>query len=287
MVRIFTKKLYGKFNIWLFGNKIGIYSNFIHLLYDAVYNFLYKRKASSSLSKSVNTNGFIVIESFFSDEEMIAIHDEINSIYKNKNEKFYCSDLENRGLLRIKSPYTNLAGTKKLIEDSKYIKLINSYFGGPSFTYRTDVYRTFKPASQEFYDSVLWHFDNAPSSLLKVMIYLTDVTKNNGAINLVNKRISSKLKKKGFWDRFSNEKFSSKIEDNKVEVEGRRGTVIIFTPQNCIHRATIPQVDYRDVLVTTYYPSLSKEKHTDFSIEHYAGYLLNPFTRQPLRIDKY
>jgi hypothetical protein len=180
---------------------------------------------------------------------------------------------------------------EEFLSDQNVCGVFHQYFGSHFQIYSCDVYRTFPsphPNAEEIFPSLLWHFDNCPASVIKVMVYLRDTTTETGALTVINKPTSHKLRKQGFWDRNNIEHYSSELEDNTIKLEGPAGTVLIFSTHHCIHKATLPTTGLRDVAVFLLQPSLSStmpwndaQRH---SYSHNFGYCINPFTNRPLRV---
>lgn len=122
--------------------------------------------------------------------------------------------------------------------------------------------------------SWLWHWDNHIDESLKVIIYLTDVTKNDGAFEYLQNetknggiRMPSNRfgpKKWGKKDhpihkkcRISNEFIKNYKNCIPIKIEGKKGDCILFS-QNIIHRATVPTNNERIILTLQLKPILNK-----------------------------
>jgi hypothetical protein len=108
-----------------------------------------------------------------------------------------------------------------------------------------------------------------------------------GPLSLVSKPVSAELRNRGFWDRNKAQRFEPRIEAEKKEITGSTGTVILFTPQLCIHKATLPRAQHRDVAVFLLHPSLTPHRPLDaagrLACSRAFGHLTNPFLNTPLR----
>jgi len=112
-----------------------------------------------------------------------------------------------------------------------------------------------------------WHFDNHPKEILKIMIYLNDVTRENGPIEIVTNKEGSPLKMPTSRIDYKNwgstesritkttlEKFL-KNDYKPKEILGKAGTICIFD-NNIIHKAGLCRKDqYRDAIVLMIKPS--------------------------------
>jgi hypothetical protein len=121
--------------------------------------------------------------------------------------------------------------------------------------YFIDVHRLI-PMDGPPVSSWLWHSDNNPAPVLKVMVYLTDTTEQTGAFRAVPWPLSRSILRRGFRDRNHAEPFLAELNDraNQVIMEGKPGTVMIFT-NNLLHKATPPRERFRDTVVFEVCPS--------------------------------
>ena len=142
-----------------------------------------------------------------------------------------------------------------------------------------------------------WHWDNCPYEYIKLIIYLTDVTENNGCMQYIESKVDSIrtspfLAKKSFdktgiksttggWSIKEKEKIdldiyksridSSIIDNNKVINDiGKKGSYTIFTP-NIPHRATNPEegVDGREAIVFFIRPQAKVWNNLDSTIGYH------------------
>lgn len=111
--------------------------------------------------------------------------------------------------------------------------------------------------------SWLWHYDNHPTEITKIMIYLTDVTeqsgpfeylldKNEKSVIIEPSRQGEKQWGKPKWpaSRVPADVMKKYFDNGckAVKATGPKGTTIIFD-NNAIHRANIAKSSHRDVLV--------------------------------------
>lgn len=167
-------------------------------------------------------------------------------------------------------------------EIEKYIKSISeivvpyfeqNLYGCHLYVDKVYTWRNIHHQRQE--DSWLWHFDNNPNEIYKIMIYLTDVDKNNAPFQyLMNQDGFGKVMtgtRQGMdeWNttpsRISNEEVNNLNESGYKtnSMIGRKGLITIFN-NNLIHRATIPEVGtYRDVVVIRVKPTIKKIEYVN------------------------
>lgn len=187
------------------------------------------------------------------------------------------------------------------IEDIAQIlipQLEDTLFGSYLHLMRVYLYRN-KITNHPELSSWLWHWDNHPEEIIKIIIYLTDVAEENGAFEYLRNK-QTKVPMKMPTNRFGPNKWGNKnhpiymgcrisnsqIEEFKnngyetVKVTGKKGTIIIFD-NNIVHKANRCQTAYRDILTLQVRPRMDKlsiylsEEHTG-SWDHCAQGNSNP-----------
>jgi len=136
------------------------------------------------------------------------------------------------------------------------VQAVESYFRSFFKIYWVQIYRTL-PSANPPEKSFLWHVDNCPQEVVKLMVYLTDTRENTGAFRLKPRPLSKSLIARGFWDRAQNVRFERELDDASTTTvfEGPKGTRILFLNWGCVHRAKHPEVSHRDVAVFNLIPS--------------------------------
>ncbi len=123
------------------------------------------------------------------------------------------------------------------------------------------VYRT-EPSGDAPRSSWLWHSDEHPDCCLKLFVYLTDTTIENGAMQVHTWPSTRDLKRRGFADRRSvGPTIQADLDDPRryVVAEGARGSVAFFCA-NAIHRAIWPKRSHRDLLTFELAPCPSADR---------------------------
>ena len=145
--------------------------------------------------------------------------------------------------------------------------------------------------------SWLWHFDNHPREILKVMIYLTDVNEHSAPFEYLRHSTSLKpilgspLAPLYGQSRVSREVFR-RYESRGYEVckvTGPRGTTIVFG-SNVVHRAVLAREIYRDVLTfqvrpVTFMMRPYVDRRWTGSFQH-ASFTLDPADVRPMTEDE-
>lgn len=124
--------------------------------------------------------------------------------------------------------------------------------------------------------SWLWHYDNNPNEIYKIMIYLTDVSEDCAPFEYIQNSSGLGLMKLGTRQGTKNWKpapdggrvsaneldYYFKRGAKQVKVTGNRGTIFVFN-NNVIHRANpASRGKYRDVLVI-------RIKPTEYPVKNY------------------
>ena len=121
--------------------------------------------------------------------------------------------------------------------------------------------------------SWIWHYDNNPKEIIKVMIYLSDVSDDSGAFEVICNDNEKAVKMKTYkvdhtqWSGAPNNSRITKAQIDTLSREGyvpqkilgKKGTIAVFD-NNIAHRASIPQPgNTRDAMVFMVRPWMSKE----------------------------
>jgi hypothetical protein len=127
--------------------------------------------------------------------------------------------------------------------------------------------------------SWLWHYDNHPTEVVKIMIYLTDVGPLNAPFEFVRRKSDGQplgfSPKPLLGDSRINASRVDELVANGHEIvkaTGPRGTMLIFD-DNVLHRATFAREGRRDVLVyqirpATFPPERRLDPRWSGSFEH-------------------
>jgi len=146
------------------------------------------------------------------------------------------------------------------------------------------VVTTEKPVS-----SWLWHYDNQPKEIVKIMIYLNNIGENNAPfeylhgpgdfIEIINptKNGPNDWKPDSKWPntRVPEHEINKRISNGAIrrKVTGPKGTMILFD-NNSIHRANICKENYRDVIIFRIRPTVNVKKpyiHDKWTKAYWSG----------------
>lgn len=136
-------------------------------------------------------------------------------------------------------------------------------FGSPVVFEKLYFYRSLV-STLEGQVSWLWHYDNHPGEIRKLMIYLTDVNEETGPLEYLRSKetgeplLMTPAPLMGYSrvpDRALKHYLANGYESCKIT--GPRGTMILFS-ENIIHRANVAKSGLRDVMVLQMRPSTFK-----------------------------
>lgn len=285
MIRL-LKKYFQQIKYKIFNNKLSIYTNFLHEVNNIASIFIYRittNRNKTNLKECVQLkkDGFIIIKN--NDQDQIKNFRElslqISNFFNNRKNLIISNNL----ISYLDPKFLDQEKLKKIFTPY-IIKFIENYFKSSFQIYSYHIYRTdFTRNDKE--DSYLWHTDNSTRHSLKLMFYLNDVKKSDGAMEILNSEDSKAIFKKGFYDRSQQNQYESLITPKINVCEGDIGSVIIFKNSLNLHRAKKPLNRSRDVINVNIYPSIKKFSENckkELNKEFYnSGFSLNPFTNYP------
>ena len=118
--------------------------------------------------------------------------------------------------------------------------------------------------------SWIWHYDNHPREVIKVMVYLTDVDNTCGPFEVIHNSTGAAVKVETHRvDHTKWQSNSSRVQQDQIsqlqeqgfaprQILGQKGTTTIFD-NNIIHRAGIPEEgNHRSVVVFMIRPTLHR-----------------------------
>ena len=244
-----------------------------YIFFDLLYNFKFE---TYSPEKPVK-NGLIEFNNLDKYNSIIEdMSSYVDKCFENENEIYFPDDIKkDEPVVRLKEPWD----IPRINELADYIlpQLELRLFRTNVLVHGIYCYRT-KVGDYKRENSWLWHYDNHPEEVIKVMIYLTDVDEKSGPFEI--------LHRDGYKDRPSTridyEKWSkhhSRLKDQQVQalidkgyitekIIGKKGTITVFDNNN-FHRANLCKEKHRDVLVLMMKPH--HEKVTPFIDRGYTG----------------
>lgn len=299
-MKTMLSNLYGTLNhrskrwcLAFFGNTIGFRTNALYSAHHALSRLSFairvgSQATSSEALKSATRfakNGFISFAPYLPETILHTLTLRADRLFSDP--KNFINN-KNEGVLRLKHSFEEFPELEQFITPA-ISDVIEAYFGSHFKIFSTDIYRTLPTVGSDLMDSCFWHFDNIPGRLIKLIVYLDDTYRTNGAFRLKPKALSTTLKKSGYWDRRKIDPFRKIFEDETSTkiFEGKAGTAILFQSNGCVHKATPPEIGHRDVAAFLMLPSpspwrenLEKKRH---NLSKNFGPCMNPFTDRPLR----
>lgn len=271
----------------LFWNNHSLKTNSLYLLYHLHCRKVWRRpsspeaSAASHAARTLRDQGFVVFPPAVDQGLIQALGSAVDDLFERSNDSVRIS----HGLYRLRDGLEKVPQVIELITP-EVEQAIEQYFESHFKIYGVYFYRTI-PAEPQSTSSFLWHLDNCPRQEIKLMAYLDDTVAETGAFRLKPKPLSDELRGRGFWDRKKNERFVDRLEDaaTTAVLEGPAGTSILFQNGGCIHKATFPERQHRDVTTFVIIPSstpwrvhFSRHRHL---LSTNSGVCLNPFTDKP------
>jgi hypothetical protein len=242
----------------MFGNN---HSVGVNLKYAAYANnarrswrpFKKAQPAQIDMAERFKSDGFAALAppSKMTPEQLRAIKEKVDSRFAEQNNGF----VVNYGMNRMIDGLELIPEIIDFIDDDLET-IVENYYGSHFKIFAVSFYRTM-PTPDKPDSSFLWHLDNCPRQEIKLMIYLDDVVAETGALSVKDKPFSDKLRREGFFDRRRIERFLSRLDDKSTTrlLEGPVGTRLLFENGGCIHKATSPTRDHRDVVTFVLIPS--------------------------------
>ncbi len=269
-------------------NRLPLIMNINHFVYDRINRIKNKSygKIKNPLAEQIKNNGYAFAESLIPPALIKSIKEKADKLYAENS--LINKQHSAAGLTRIKNSLNHIPECEEIWHLPEIKNVFHSLYGGGFRVFDSDVYRTTAKENPEAsFGSQNWHFDNITPNMVKMMVYLTDVYEDTGAMRIIPKQKSYDLRKRGFIKRSLADKFEPELTNSSIALEGKAGTVVFFQPQCCAHRAIEPRRDLRDVIVMMFYPYWGEQKHLNEQekdiIASNRPYLINPFTGKALQ----
>jgi hypothetical protein len=140
------------------------------------------------------------------------------------------------------------------------VATIEEYFGSYFKIFTAEMYRIV-PSQKPPDASGLWHTDNYPPGMVKIMVYLTGCDEKTGALKVHPWSTTRRLVRRGFFKRDHIAPYHDLLESHWVPIEGPAGTTLLWD-SNIVHRATPPTSGIRDAVAFKFIPSMEPwEQH--------------------------
>lgn len=289
------KENYKYFKTLIFGSRLSLKIYNLHLLYNFIFFIFNIFKKYSVKDEILNENlnnfrnqGYVKIDNLISKNLLNNIYVKYSNFIIDEN---FLSKKSAQNISRLNNCLVNIPDIKKILDQKNIKNFLLNYFKGNYKIYYCDAHRLFNTnnhSNKVQNSSLEWHFDNLPKNLIKLMVYLVDVNKENAAISLLDKKLSTKLKFKGYWNRKSElsknliNKYN--VDSQSKYIEGEYGSSVFFSTHYCLHRANKPTGynKFRDAIIFLIGPSLGKfnfetDIEKDKILSNSEEIKLNPF----------
>lgn len=251
-LKIFIKRKITHFKLIMFGSSLPLFTQIIWQIFSILTRLKRLNNKSRLLRKSFIKNGYADLGKI-SKSDLLKLKNLINPNFEKNNKPFKSLPRKNNEILAK--------------EIHKFLKKFNyeisSIFGSDFQSFIIDIQKT---TPSEFIDkdsSFAWHYDDEPSQMIKLFLYLNDTTKQNGAFRTFNRTISRNLFLKEFISNNKEDRIKSqKLVNNKIEnqcswIERNEGSVFCFN-NSLIHKATYPIKGERTIISIMLYPSFNQ-----------------------------
>ncbi len=253
-----------------------VYKKFVPFLSIKIYHYIcilkfILIKKTTNKSQSANLK---LKEKLKSNGLIIHFEKEIKEFIESDEFKFVIDSLDFAKSNDINPSVYYLEGNQKLFKYCKKIispvisDVLKDHFKSDFQILRFDLLRSEPNPNYSREGSWLWHMDNYHrKSFIKLFCYLNDVKRENGAFQCIPKKYTNHFIRKGFDHnerRSKNDpKIIREIEKKLSPVEGKKGTTFICNTSDVIHRASLPKVGKRELIVFEIAPSFLNSKRYD------------------------
>ncbi len=251
-LKIFSKREITYLKLILFKSSLPIFTQVIWLIFSKLTRIKNLNFKSSLLRNGFIKNGYADL-GHITKSDTKKIKELINPHFEKNDKPLKILPRKNYDLLAIE--------IFKFLK--KFYYEIYSIFGADFQSFCIDVQKT---TSSEFVDkdsSFAWHYDDEPSQMIKVFLYLNDTTKQNGAFRTFNRKVSRSLFFKKFISNTREDRIrSQKLVKNNIAaqstwIERNEGSLFCFD-NSLIHKATYPIKGERIIISIMLYPSFSE-----------------------------
>ena len=270
------KIIYQKLSLKIFGNTLGIYINILYL----AYHYLSKKKFCASdliLVKQDNESlenrcenllkkGVTFLEKQI---DIKNIKDKFDFFFSDENKDKY-SNYNSPGYRFLKrEKVKDFEPEIKHILDNKIDFFLKKYFNSNYKIFWVNILQMTPVKNHDDDESLLWHYDDNPTGILKIFIYCSNQDKDSGAFTFVELEKSEKIKCGGFFtytteDRIKNQKilFES-IDNTDINIAaGDEGSILVFQ-NNIVHKGNLPLRDKRNLIALEVMPSTLEMSDSD------------------------
>jgi hypothetical protein len=259
-----TEKVRRRFIYPRYGNSLSLpinlrYSKYIEKCRQRFVRENQPTDADMAMVEKVRTNGFAQIVDAITPERARAMSEKITDIASGQTsskKKARTAHLR----YAVGQPIKELGpGILDLFRGPADPVLL-AYFDSWYRLINVACYRTIPSSNPQ--GAWLWHTDNYPPAVKKIMLYLTDCEPKLGATSFISPAETARLRGGGYYGIMPDERsedltaFASRaaIKPTIQTPTVTAGSALLFD-NNALHRANIPEIGYRDVVTFTVMPS--------------------------------
>lgn len=245
-----------------YGNSLPIWQNELYRWHIGKCQSSYTAKVDNeakAMADTVRANGFVLINDAIAPELAKRMSNNISELIARDPEQKHKGRTAHLQY-RVADPLTVLGVEVLDLFRGKADGVIRSYLNSYYKLHSIACYRSIPAKDPD--GAWLWHSDNYPPGVKKIMLYLTDCDPERGSTSFINPSSTAALRKAGYYGIYPSERredLSSLASGAGFNVEPQWPSIdagsAIFFDNNSFHRANIPRTGYRDVTTFTVMPS--------------------------------
>lgn len=245
-----VNRLWSLFNEWVidgvfgeasrltFGNSAGFWNN----VGPAVKGGWRRSVPVSSDVQGLRRDGYVLSKITYEPELMAGITRKFQRMIEDPEH----ARASSRYSIELKDALRSIPEFRRLLSP-EVRRTLQEHFGSPFRVVETQAFRTFPiPESdreKEAYSN-FWHCDGYPASWLKLYVFLSDWTPDSGGTEILPIPVTKKVMRSGYVNRYftiGGQKRLAHLTSEHATAVGSAGSVFLFNPQRCLHRAGVPR----------------------------------------------
>lgn len=252
-VKTRPRRLFSLFNEWVidgffgeasrlaFGNSAGFRNNVGPLLNGAMSGNRGGRKMLPEVER-LERDGYVLCQASYESKmigDVIAKYQRAiaDAEHARPNSKY---SIELKDAMKSIPEFSSLLNTHVR-------EMLRGYFRSPFRVVETQAFRTYPipeaDREKEAYSN-FWHCDGYPASWLKVYVFLSDWEPTSGGTEILPIQSTKKVMRSGYINRYFSLCGTERLDQltaTHATAMGSAGSVFVFNPQRCLHRAGIPK----------------------------------------------
>ena len=256
------EQIWRRFMFPRYGNSLPFPMNRRYALYNEKCRRGYTDGAAtpaSELAQKVSKDGFVQIHDAIASDKARAMSERVSKLIAAEpasKKRGRTAHLQ----YRVNDPIRTLGSEALELFRGPADAVLRAYFKSWYRLYSVACYRSVPSSDPQ--GAWLWHIDNYPPAVKKIMLYLTDCEPKLGTTSFVSPAQTKALRGSGYFGIYPYERSEdlssfaarAKIDPNIQTCTIEAGSALFFD-NNTLHRANIPEVGFRDVITFTVLPS--------------------------------